>query len=191
MSGTQLISLGLNPPPDGLTPDYIPSAAMESLSLEPADSTWNLSVLESSFYQSNTLLRDADVNGMAHGLEIRVPLLDQRMIDFAHRIPGTVRSPPGAFPKHLLRTAFGSLLGRETLSQKKRGFSLPLRRWMVGPLRSLCEESLAHLKSTGLLQVAGVDRVWNTFLREPESAIWSRALSLCVLGTYIRKMGIS
>ena len=43
----------------------------------------------------NMLLRDGDANGMAHSLEIRVPLLDQRLLDYALSIPGSVRLPAG------------------------------------------------------------------------------------------------
>lgn len=171
--------------------NYSPTSALDGIELEDNDTTWSFSVLESAFYQPNTLLRDADVNSMAHGLEIRVPLLDQRVLDFAHSIPGRVRLPPGGRPKQLLRTIFGAYLSRETISQNKRGFVLPLRRWMAGPLRPLCEESMASLKTSGLVAADGVDEVWNLFLRQPESATWSRALSLCVLGNYLRKLGIS
>lgn len=190
MSSFQLNRLGCGGPLQGLSADYIPTSALEGVELEHDDTMWNLSMLECSFYQPNTLLRDADVNAMAHGLEIRVPLLDQRVIDFANAIPGQVRLPPAGRPKQLLRTTFGAVLSHETLTQNKRGFVLPLRRWMAGPLRGLCEESMASLKSTGLVAAAGVDEVWNLFLREPESAIWSRALSLCVLGNYLRKLGL-
>jgi len=189
MSSFQLKALGLSSAP-GLTRDYIPDAAFKELALDPTDTTWDLSVLESSFYQPNMLLRDADANGMAHGLEIRVPMLDQRLLDFIHTVPGAVRLPPGAPLKYLLRSTFRPFLGGQTLSQKKVGFVLPLKRWMLGPLRELCEQSLSYLKSIELLQPKGIDRVWNAFLREPESAMWSRAMALCVLGTYAQKAGL-
>ncbi len=191
MSSFQLERLGFGRPPQDLTSDYSPISALNGIELADDDSTWDFSVLESAFYQSNTLLRDADVNSMAHALEIRVPLLDQRVLDFAHSIPGRVRLPPGGRPKQLLRNTFGPFLSRETVTQNKRGFVLPLRRWMAGPLRPLCEESMASLKSSGLVAADGVDEVWNLFLRQPESSTWSRALSLCVLGNYLRKLGIS
>jgi asparagine synthase (glutamine-hydrolysing) len=127
---------------------------------------------------------------MAHSLEIRVPILDQRMLNLAYALPGSVRLPTGKANKHLLRTAFVDLLRPELTSQKKRGFTLPIRRWMIGPLRELCEHALVHLKSIGALKSEGIDAVWNAFLRDPESPIWSRAFSLCVLGIYIERMNV-
>src|SRR5262249_54150280 len=145
------------------------------LRLDEADPVHAISKLESSFYQGNILLRDADANSMAHGLELRVPLLDQRLLDLAHALPGEVRLPRRAPGKHLLRQAFGDLLDPELLRQPKRGFTLPLRRWMLGSLRPLCEQALVRLKETGILRPEGVAAIWQDFLSEPESPLWSRA----------------
>ena len=55
------------------------------------------------FLPGTSLCRcDGDVNGMAHSLEIRVPLLDQRVADLAYGLPGAVRLPSGKADKHLL-----------------------------------------------------------------------------------------
>ena len=69
--------------------------------------------------------------------------------------------------------------------------TLPIRRWMLGPLRERCDEALTRLKATELLTSAGVDSVWQTFVREPESPIWTRAFSLVVLGHYLQRSGIT
>jgi len=62
---------------------------------------------------------------------------------------------------------------------------------MVGPLRDLCEHSLVNLKATGILRAEGIDAVWKTFVNEPETPIWSRAFTLCVLGIYLKRMGVA
>jgi asparagine synthase (glutamine-hydrolysing) len=123
---------------------------------------------------------------MAHGLEIRVPMLDQRMLNLMHSIPGHLRLPDRVANKHLLRRAFAPYLRPSLLNQPKRGFTLPIRRWMIGPLRPLCEHALIHLKGEGLLRPEGIDELWSSFLRDPESPIWSRAFTLCVLGIYLK-----
>jgi hypothetical protein len=56
---------------------------------------------------------------------------------------------------------------------------------MLGPLRETCEGALASLKGTGLVRSAGVDAVWQAFVADPESPVWSRAFALCVLGRYL------
>jgi asparagine synthase (glutamine-hydrolysing) len=124
---------------------------------------------------------------MAHSLEIRVPLLDQRLLDLALRLPGTVRLPPGSRSKHLLRLAFDDILRPSIQAQGKRGFELPVRRWMLGPLREMCSVGLEEIKSIPFLRSAGVDEVWRAFEEEPESAAWTRAFTIFVLGYYLRQ----
>ena len=161
------------------------------IAVNPRDIVWSISRLESQFYMGNMLLRDGDANGMAHSLEIRVPLLDQRLLDFAFAIPGSVRLPAGARPKHLLREAFGDLLRPELMRQSKRGFELPVRRWMLGPLRELCQGGLDTLRSIDLVRPESLNSFWNSFEREPESPIWSRVFTLCVLGLYLRQTRVA
>src|SRR5439155_21949305 len=99
--------------------------------------------------------------------------------------------PGGVANKHLLRKAFADQLPPEIMGQKKRGFTLPIRRWMLGPLRDLCEQSLNRLKSTGAVRAEGVDAIWRSFLAAPESQIWSRAFALCVAGKYLETNALS
>jgi asparagine synthase (glutamine-hydrolysing) len=188
MSRQQLSALGLDAAALGLDPSFQLPESAAGLEDGDGDIVALVSRYESQFYQGNMLLRDGDTNGMANSLEIRVPMLDQRMLDLAYSLPGSLRLPPNAPSKHLLRVAFGPLL-RPVLSQQgKRGFALPLRRWMVGPLRERCEASLQTLKSMSILEPRGIDAVWQEFLRDPESPAWSRALTLVVLGVYVEQM---
>jgi asparagine synthase (glutamine-hydrolysing) len=189
MSDRQLAALGIDPRSAGLTPAFIPAGAAAMLSEDPADPTWTISLAEAMQYQGNTLLRDSDTNGMAHSLEIRVPLLDQRLVELAMRTPGDVRLPPGSATKHLLRRAFSDLIRPDLMALGKRGFTLPIRRWMIGPLRERCEAAIASLKQVGGLEPRGIDAIWNGFVAEPESPIWSRAWTLVVLGDYVRRTG--
>lgn len=187
MSNGQLRTLGIDARRLGLNDGFLSEAAMDGVQFS-GDMIADISRLECQFYQGNMLLRDTDANGMAHGLEIRVPLLDQRVIDLACSIPGAVRLPPRGRSKHLLRKAFAPEIRPELSQLRKRGFTLPIRRWMLGPLREHCEHSLRLLKENETLQPHGVDAVWSAFLREPESPIWTRAFMLCVLGFYMGKM---
>jgi asparagine synthase (glutamine-hydrolysing) len=100
-------------------------------------------------------------------------------------LPGHILSPRGIGEKHLLRRAFKPLLRPALTQQKKSGFVLPIAQWMKGPLRGFCEDALADLKSSGILQPEGIDAIWKSFLQEKEGSMWIRAWTLCVLGTYI------
>jgi asparagine synthase (glutamine-hydrolysing) len=189
MSAGQLRALGLMPRPLGLTDDYVSPDIIESDLLAHTDPVSAVARLETKFYLGNMLLRDSDVNGMRHGLEIRVPLLDQRLLDLAMPLPQRVRLPSGRADKHLLRQAFPEFLRPALLAQRKRGFVLPVGRWMRGPLRELCEAGLGAAKAIGALDPAGVDGTWRTFLAQsPQGPDWSRAFILVVLGLYLQDL---
>lgn len=187
MSDALLTELGLDPVRLGLDRSCQPMAVVNAMPPPGSDLVAAVSRYEAQFYMGNMLLRDTDANGMAHSLEIRPPFLDRRVMDLAFRIPGSERLPEGQPPKHLLRVAFPDLLRRELLDLPKRGFWLPIRRWMVGPLRPLCEDALSHVKSLDMLAPVAVDRLWSRFLEHPESQVWSPAFMLCVLGSYLRQ----
>jgi asparagine synthase (glutamine-hydrolysing) len=191
MSNQQLVELGIDGHALGLTKDLMSPPLMDSLRIDPDDPVWTISLLESRIYMSNTLLRDTDTNGMAHGLEIRVPFLDRRVIDYVFSLPGGVRLPTASSPKYLLKRTFSEMLRPDVTNRRKSGFTLPIGQWMAGPLRGMCEEAVEHLKSHGGLRSEGVDRIWNDFIRNKKRSHWSRAFALCVLGQYLRRHKIT
>jgi asparagine synthase (glutamine-hydrolysing) len=185
LNDRQMAETGLTPDSCGLSNEWLPPEAMATLPLPDADAGGAISVVESLFYQTNVLLRDSDANGMANALELRVPFLDQRLLDFVHTIPGAVRFPADKPPKHLLREAVGDLLYADLLARPKTGFQLPLRRWMAGPLRPTCEAALRTVRDTGLVAPESVSRIWDQFQANPESGVWSRVLTLVALGDWV------
>jgi len=144
-----------------------------------------VSRLESKFYLGNTLLRDGDVFGMANSLEIRVPLLDKDLVDWAFRLPGDTLLPKGAPPKFLLRQMCADYYTSAQTKQSKLGFNLPISSWLLGPLRDVMEDSLHQLKNSGLMAPLGIDQVKAAFLQEPQTAAWSRVWGLMTLGHWL------
>jgi len=150
-----------------------------SLPLDPVN---RISYLESRCYMLNTLLRDADVMSMSHGLEVRVPLID-------HQLARAVLALPGAWklnrtPKHLLVESLAGSLPDEIVHRPKRGFTLPFERWMRQELRPEIEPVLYAKRISsgplgGLLDGNQVQQVWQQFLHGTVS--WSRPWSLYVL----------
>lgn len=185
MAPMEMLELGLEPENLGLDQNFQDRREMEAMPRDPDDPIWSVGQFESRLYLGNMLLRDGDADGMAHSLEIRVPLLDRRLADVAFSLPGKVRLPNGHADKHLLRRAFPELLRPQLLNQPKHGFTLPIRRWMLGPLRDACEAGFEHLRASGLVEARALGRVWTRFANEPESPAWSRAFACCVLGHYL------
>lgn len=192
ISDMRLHRMGLFADRLGLDDMYVPHAAVRAaLEMNQGDDDRDVvaavSRYECQFYMRNILLRDSDKLGMASSLEIRVPMLDRRVMDLAFSIPGNIRLPSGRADKHLLRKAFPEFLRPELQAQGKRGFALPIGRWMAGPLRELCEGALQEVKSREIVTPRKVDIIWNTFLEAPDDPMWSRAFVLCALGVYLRQ----
>lgn len=185
MSNRQLATLGLRADDLHLTANFMPPEALRDISFDEIDIFRSLIECEARFYLRNMLLRDGDANGMASSLEIRVPMLNRRIIDLLFTFPGHILAPNSRGEKHLLRCAFKPLLRPALLQQKKRGFALPIAQWMKGSLRGFCEDTLADLKSSDILRSEGIDAIWQSFLQEKGGPMWIRAWMLCVLGIYI------
>jgi len=89
------------------------------------DAAW----FEINLYMQNQLLRDTDVMGMSHGLEVRVPFLDEDFKRLAGNISPAVRFDENQ-PKKLLIDSFTDILPRAIWDRSKMGFTFPLQQWM-------------------------------------------------------------
>lgn len=87
-----------------------------------------ISALEMSWYMRNQLLRDADWAGMAHSLEIRVPLVDWPLIDAS----SSVLAAHSALTKREVVTAAAPKLPAVLFERPKTGFSVPVHEWIRG-----------------------------------------------------------
>jgi len=105
-------------------------------------------MLESAQYMRNQLLRDADWVGMAHSLEIRVPLVDFRLLSaLAPVIPSLT---PGA-GKAALGKAPTVPLPDEIVSRAKTGFNVPTGDWMNAAAGNGSKPKVVGLESKGLI----------------------------------------
>ena len=86
--------------------------------------------LETNLYMQNQLLRDTDVMSMSHGLEVRVPFLDEDFTAVVASIDQAVRFDSHQ-PKKLLIDSFKELLPPAIWNRPKMGFSFPLQQWMA------------------------------------------------------------
>jgi asparagine synthase (glutamine-hydrolysing) len=107
-----------------------------------ADAVNRLLLLDLEGYMVDDLLAVADRTSMAVSLEVRVPFLDHPLVEFLARLPGSLKIRR-LQKKYLSRRAFGRDLPGELLRQPKRGFSLPIARWLREDLRELLEDVLS------------------------------------------------
>jgi asparagine synthase (glutamine-hydrolysing) len=93
----------------------------------------DLLALDFSTYMSGSVLTKVDRASMAHGLEVRPPLLDNTMIALAFAQPSSVKLH-GSKGKWLLKQAALSSLPASIVHRKKKGFAIPLSRWIASSL---------------------------------------------------------
>jgi asparagine synthase (glutamine-hydrolysing) len=99
--------------------------------------------VDATTYLPGDLMVKADRMSMAHGLEVRSPFLDHRLIEFASKIPGEY-SIRGRSGKQILKRAYADLIPAEILNRKKAGFTVPVGEWINGPLRESTRELLLN-----------------------------------------------
>jgi len=155
---------------------------------EQLDTVNTISALELRGYMTNTLLRDTDAMSMAHSLEVRVPLVDVKVVEFALALPGKwkLNGASNGVAKPLLADAVADLLPREIMSRPKMGFTLPFAKWMQGCLRTdvaAVLDDAVQLRKLGL-SAGAVKNIWRKFLQKPRAIGWSRPWSLYVLARW-------
>ena len=104
-------------------------------------------------YLPDDLLVKTDIASMACSLELRAPMLDHRMVSLGLSLPRELKFA-GRRGKAVLREAFGSELPPEVLAGPKRGFGVPLRRWLRGELFDVLKDTLMDpwLHGLGILR---------------------------------------
>ena len=145
-----------------------------------------VSCMEIQSYLVNTLLRDTDSMSMAHSLEVRVPFLDHRLVEFVTALPQELKLRKGV-AKALLVASLRDLLPDEVVNQTKRGFTFPWAHWLRGPLRERVESGLGQLSPAleESLDPANARGVWQSYLDGKTS--WSRPWSLYVLNEWVKR----
>ena len=97
--------------------------------------------VETKTYLPGDLLTKVDRASMAHGLEVRVPLLDHRLVEYGARIAAGCKLRQGV-SKAVLKRAIGDRIPPQVYTRPKVGFSMPLAEWMRGALRPWVERRL-------------------------------------------------
>ncbi|MFA5911158.1 MAG: asparagine synthase (glutamine-hydrolyzing) [Vicinamibacterales bacterium] len=128
-------------------------------------------------YLPNDVLVKVDRMSMAHGLEVRSPLLDRRVVEAAFRIPATTKLV-GRETKRLLRRLARSRLPAQVVDRPKHGFDAPIGRWIAGPCLEMFRSDVLGPSSLvpTLVDVAEVRRLLDDHCagrRDYSFALWA------------------
>ena len=114
-----------------------------------------------AMYMPDDILVKVDRAAMAHSLEVRVPMLDHRVVELAWRMPldWKIRAGEGKWP---LRQMLYRYVPQALMDRPKKGFSVPLGDWLRGPLREWAHALLdpARLTREGYLNAAPIQHAW-------------------------------
>jgi len=122
--------------------------------------------LDQSFYLPCDNLFKVDRASMANSLEVRVPLLNHHIVEFANAQPMGVKIRNGE-KKWLLKKTLNRYLNSELFERPKKGFSIPIDTWLRGPLEQFAD---LHLSNADAIRAAGqcpsrIEKTWQMHLQ--------------------------
>ncbi|HYJ33453.1 MAG TPA: asparagine synthase (glutamine-hydrolyzing) [Candidatus Binatia bacterium] len=136
-----------------------------------------MTYVDLKYYLPGLNLAYMDKASMAASVEVRVPLLDEALIDLASRIPGN-RKVRGTRTKVAFREALRDVVPAEILSRPKAPFAVPIRSWLAGDLAEYVQDVLnpSRVRARGLLDpnvVQALVREHHTGREDHSLRIWA------------------
>ena len=134
------------------------------------------------------ILTKVDRASMAHSLEVRVPLLDHRLVEWASSLPPALKLR-GSTGKYIFKKTLEPDLPHDVLYRPKMGFSVPLSAWLRGPLAQRAREALlaGAVAECGYFEPAMLDRLLRQHAsgrRDHAPTLWS----LLMLDAFLRRL---
>lgn len=129
------------------------------------------------FYMAGHILVKVDMASMAHALEVRAPFLDPDLVEFVNHLPSRFKLN-GLKRKYLLKKMVKDKLPPEIFGRGKKGFGIPLAKWLKEDLRPLMLDTFSEsrLKAGGLFDPAEVMRLLNEHLsgkKDNRKQLWT------------------
>jgi len=144
---------------------------------EPGHLLDRMMLADQTSYLPDDLLAKVDRASMAVSLELRAPLLDHRVVELSWRLPRSLKLR-GTVGKWILRQVLYRRVPREIVERPKMGFSVPIDRWLRGPLREWGESLLSAdaLGRSAVLNSTVIVRAWQDLQagrRPAGAALWA------------------
>lgn len=130
-----------------------------------------------------TFLEKVDKSTMANGVEVRVPFLDNNLVEYAMSLPSNLKIRRGE-KKFILRKALRSIVPDDVLDAPKTGFGVPFSNWLKGPLKDFMQQNLndAYIQQLNLFDNYSLNRLINLHLSGKKNSgilLW-KLMNLCI-----------
>lgn len=142
--------------------DYDPSEHITRYynSQEGMDHLSRILYTDLKMYLPGDILVKVDRMSMANALEVRSPLLDHKVIEFAAQIPSRLKMMRGE-KKYILKKALRKELPQEILNRKKHGFEVPLDLWFRNELREMAHRAFFENEDMGkFFNIDSINKIW-------------------------------
>jgi len=141
------------------------------------DKMTRLQYLDLRLYLQESILVKVDRASMACSLEVRAPFLDRGVVEFVMGLPSDWKLR-GFTSKYLLKRGLERILPKEIVDRKKKGFGVPIAKWVKGPLKDLFSAVLepSKIRQEGLLDGEYVSLLLQTHLlnqRDNRKLLWT------------------
>jgi asparagine synthase (glutamine-hydrolysing) len=138
-------------------------------------------------YLKDDLLVKVDRASMQYSLETRVPLLDQRIVEFGLNLDYNLKVNPQFGTKYLMKKALYEMVPQQLFNRPKRGFAIPLKEWLKGPLAYLIENHLSeeNVKQFNFVNYSYVKNLIQSFNKGNEH-LYNRIWLLIVLHWWLK-----
>ena len=128
-------------------------------------------------YLVDDILTKVDRASMANSLEVRVPVLDHEFMELVATVPSAMKLK-GKDAKYIFKKALSPLVPKACLYREKKGFSIPLSKWLKNELRGLFEKKVLSPNGFCLSYLDGnsVEHLWKSHIagqREYSSELWA------------------
>ncbi len=165
-----------------LLPDW------EKIDAMPINNMEKISLFDINNYLANNLMYKMDIASMANSLEVRLPFLDYRLVEFSLNLPTNLKIN-GNMHKFLMKKDLEKYLPHHLIYRKKWGFPAPVSRWLSGNLSYLVEDHLLNkskIAQQGIFNYSFIENVVNEF-RKGNEYMGKKVWSLIVFQLWYKK----
>ncbi|MGC1241666.1 MAG: asparagine synthase (glutamine-hydrolyzing) [Chryseosolibacter sp.] len=160
-------------------------------SLTPGHNINQILLTDMNLVLQNDMLVKADSMSMANSLEIRSPFLDYHIVNFAFSLPGDFKIR-GSKRKRILQDTFRDMLPAKLYNRPKKGFEVPLLKWLRSEMKSLIADDLLSrekIEEQGLFNYREIEHLKKKLFSNDPGDIHARIWGLVVFQWWWRKYG--